>query len=125
MLFYRWCRQHGSWLREVAGLDPAPGLRPIRDLDPDQRVAPDHPPTLLLHGDADEDVPVARTLDMARALAAASVDHEFVILPGRGHDFDLDPNDALAAAAFEQALRFLVRHLGGPSDGSAASPATH
>lgn len=43
------------------------------------------PPMLLIHGDADTSVPTQQSVEMAKALKAAGVDHELIILPGIEH----------------------------------------
>ena len=48
----------------------------------------DYPPTLLLHGDNDTDVPFEQSTLMAKELARQGVQHEFIAMPGRGHGFD-------------------------------------
>lgn len=109
--FYLYCRQQGLWPREVAGRDPAaePGFFtrfcPVRNVDPR------YPPTLLLHGDQDTDVPYEQSVMMAQALDSAGVRHELITIPGGGHGFD-DAGDEAAESAFERALAFLARHTG-------------
>jgi dipeptidyl-peptidase-4 len=46
---------------------------------------------LLIHGEADENVPVAATLSLADALVAADKDFDLVILPNRPHACGADP----------------------------------
>lgn len=111
MRFYVHCRQHGTWLQEVARLDPDRDVDALDVLCPVRHVPLDHPPTLLLHGDADDDVPVEQSIAMAEALTVAGIDQQLIRLAGRGHGFDLDPADPEARAAFEASLSFLGRRL--------------
>lgn len=109
-LFYLYCRQRGLWPREVVGGDAATvaGYCPIR------QVTPAYPPTLLLHGTQDTDVPVEQSVAMAGALERQGIAAELLVLPDAGHSFDRQqPGDQspAAAAAFERVLRFLNRHL--------------
>jgi acetyl esterase/lipase len=46
------------------------------------------PPTLLIHGDADDLIPYAQSLAMQAALAAASVETRLVTVPGGRHGAD-------------------------------------
>jgi dipeptidyl aminopeptidase/acylaminoacyl peptidase len=48
---------------------------------------------------------------MAAALARADVWHDLVVLPGKGHGFDSDMDDASVSDAFERVIDFLRLHL--------------
>jgi acetyl esterase/lipase len=108
--FYLYCRQRGLWPKEVSGRDPsaAPGF--FRAYCPDQNVDSVYPPTLLLHGDQDTDVPYELSVAMARALASAGVEHELITIPDGGHGFDWAQDEA-ASQAFERVLAFLGAYL--------------
>ena len=62
------------------------------------------PPTLILHGAADQIVPVAFAEDLDRKLEALQVSHRTVILPGEGHWFSTGamPRLLLAVSSFLQ-----------------------
>ncbi|KPP84068.1 MAG: Prolyl oligopeptidase family [Rhodobacteraceae bacterium HLUCCA08] len=62
---------------------------------------------MLAHGDMDENVHIAHTLQLAEALIAADKDVELLILPGRHHDFTLDPH------FLRRRWDFLIRHVMG------------
>ena len=109
--FYLYCRQQGRWPVEVVGLDPVKQADAFREYCPVVRTGPRHPPTLLLHGDADTDVPCEQSILMAEALAEAGVEHELRVLAGAGHGFDGIREDAADGRAFEHVLGFLARHL--------------
>lgn len=47
-------------------------------------------PMLLIHGTADETVPMSQSETLAKALKAAGVEHELVIIPDAPHTFDLE-----------------------------------
>jgi acetyl esterase/lipase len=82
--------------------DKAPDISPILF------VTPDDPPTLLIHGDADELVNISHSQRMFQALQENKVKSSFITLPGAGHGFrDADAQKAQAAlvAWFEQTLR--------------------
>lgn len=79
-------------LRPLAG----PSERfPALDFDPDAAaavspllfVSSDDPPTLLIHGDADELVPIRNSEALSAALEREGVPHEFVVIEGAGHGF--------------------------------------
>ena len=115
--YYRYARQRGLWPRLVTGHDPDREPRAFDPWCPVRSVTAGFPPTLLLHGDRDEDVPYARSVDMAKALASAGVAHELVTLPGLGHVFDLEGpglKDPVVARAFDRTVAFLTGRLGAP-----------
>src|SRR5258708_11750927 len=111
--FYLYCRQNGLWPKEVAGFDSDKKPRAFDPYCPVRNVTRKYPPTLLLHGDQDTDVPYAQSVQMAEELERNHVEHELITIPGGGHGFDgARRRDAKVAAAFEQVLDFLKRHLG-------------
>jgi len=74
-------------------------------------VTKDYPPTLLLHGDNDTDVPYEQSVLMARELERRGVQHELVTLTGRGHGFDGPMWDPVVAQTFDRVLAFLHQQL--------------
>ena len=62
---------------------------------------------LLVHGDHDENVPVAQTLAMEEALKSHGKDVETFIVPGATHYFTEQQN----ADARRRMFDFLRRHL--------------
>lgn len=111
--FYLWCRQHGAWPREVVGADPDTEPEAFVPWCPVDQVTAEFPPTFLLHGDDDTDVPWEQSAKMAEALAAAGVEHRFVTIPVGGHGFDYAMADQpVVEDALEQVVEFLSRHLG-------------
>jgi acetyl esterase/lipase len=112
--FYLYCRQHGFWPKEVVGHDPDKEPRAFYPFCPIRNVTHDYPPTMLLHGDKDTDVPFEQSILMARELERDGVEHEFIRIPNGGHGFDgagqgiKDPN---IARTFDRVLAFLDKHL--------------
>jgi acetyl esterase/lipase len=118
---YRYCRQQGTWPNEVSGHDPATERDWFVAYEPLRNVSPAYPPTLLLHGEADTDVPFQQSKLMADELEHHGVKHEFITNPRWGHMFDTaDPDSGPVQSAFDEVLAFLDRHL---AEGSAAAPA--
>jgi acetyl esterase/lipase len=107
---YLYYRQNGLWPREVGGHDPAAEPEFFVPYCPVRNVGADYPPTLLLHGDRDTDVPYEQSVLMADMLTRAGVENEFLTLPGYGHGFDTDWNDATVRDAFGRVLAFLDRY---------------
>jgi acetyl esterase/lipase len=85
--FYLYCRQQGKWLEEVTAHDPREDASWFDRFCPLRNVTPEFPPTVLVHGEIDTDVPHAESSRLAARLAAAGVEHRFISLPGVGHGF--------------------------------------
>jgi acetyl esterase/lipase len=86
--FYLYCRQHGLWPQEVTGQDPQKNPDWFYGYCPMRNVTGNYPPTLLIHGDQDTDVPCELSVEMDSVLAQHQVPHQLQILKGRGHVFD-------------------------------------
>lgn len=95
------------------GHDPDVGPRAFDPLCPVRNVTADHPPTLLIHGDHDTDVPYEQSVMMAAELARAGVEHEFITTRGGGH-CSLGRDGAEVAAGYACIAAFLDRDLGRP-----------
>jgi acetyl esterase/lipase len=111
--FYLYCRQQGLWPREVLGKDPDAEPEAFTPFCPARCLSKAYPPTLLLHGDQDTDVPYQQSVEMVEGLASLGVRHEFVTIPGGGHGFDGAMESPVVKAAFERIRRFLAEHLRG------------
>jgi len=109
--FYLYTRQQGRWPREVVGHDPDKEPRVFDPLCPLRNVTKDFPPTLLLHGDNDTDVPFEQSVLMARELQRHGVKHEFIVMTGRGHGFDMKMSDPVIASTFDRVLAFVQKQL--------------
>ena len=108
--YYHYLRQNGLWTREVTGLDPQADQPRLDALCPIRNVTPDYPPTMLVHGTADTDVPYDRSVNMARELARHGVEHELVTLDGAEHGL-VGVEAALVDAAHARAAASLGRQL--------------
>lgn len=108
--FYHYLRQHGLWTREVTGLDPSSGRAQFDPYCPVRNVTATYPPTLLIHGTADTDVPYDRSIEMAHELARNEVEHELVTIPGAEHGLR-DGDQQQVFAAHRRAMAFLREHL--------------
>lgn len=67
------------------------------------------PPTLLLHGDADDVVPLAAARKVDSTLDRLGVAHRLVVFRGQGHGFD----ETGSRDAARRAVLFFDRHLQG------------
>ncbi len=82
----------------------------LRSASPLSYAAAGHPPTLIIHGNADEVVPVREATDMYEALIAAGVPAELHIYAKQPHAFDSDPH--LGRQCSEIMMSFINRMLG-------------
>jgi acetyl esterase/lipase len=110
--YYVYARQQGTWPLEVSGHDPLTEAAWFSAYEPVQNVSPAYPPTMLLHGRADTDVPFSAAERMATALEEQGVAHEIVSQPGWNHVFDqMDADSPEVQAALQRMLAFLDAYL--------------
>ncbi|MGH9629509.1 MAG: alpha/beta hydrolase, partial [Bryobacteraceae bacterium] len=83
--FYLYCRQQGTWPTEVGGRDPDTEDGWFKRYCPVRNVTREYPPTMLVHGTADTDVPYEQSKLMAGRLRQAGVKHEFITVPEGAH----------------------------------------
>ncbi|HOL73450.1 MAG TPA: alpha/beta hydrolase [Bryobacteraceae bacterium] len=84
-LFYLYCRQQGLWPKEVAGHDPDTEDRWFDSYCPIRNVTRDYPPTMLVHGTADTDVPYEQSVIMAERLRRERVEHRLITVRDGDH----------------------------------------
>ncbi|MEZ5351527.1 MAG: alpha/beta hydrolase [Bryobacteraceae bacterium] len=109
--FYRHCRQNGTWPAAVSGWDPKREERNFYPYMPVKNVTRDYPPTVLIHGTADTDVPYEQSTLMAAEFAKHDVRHELISIPGAEHG--LSGGDKTAVdAAYRNGFMFLNRAMG-------------
>jgi acetyl esterase/lipase len=108
--FYHYLRQNGLWTKVVTGFDPATDRRALDPYCPVRNVSADYPPTLLVHGTEDTDVPYELSANMAKELARHKVPHELVTVEGAGHGL-AGGDKQRVAAAHEKALAFIRERL--------------
>lgn len=69
-------------------------LRAItREISPLYHVSADDPPTFIMHGDADDLVPVQQSREIVEAFRKVGVEAELVVKPGAGHGWPTIPAD--------------------------------
>jgi dipeptidyl aminopeptidase/acylaminoacyl peptidase len=96
--------------KEVTGHSADEEPEWFRPFCPIQNVTPDYPPTLLIHGQEDTDVPCEKSLLMSQELERQGVEHQLITLPGRGHMFDRQGMQAPGVSeVFDQVLAFLEK----------------
>jgi acetyl esterase/lipase len=110
--FYLYCRQNGLWPLEVSGHDPHREPAWFKPYEPLQNISGRYPPTILLHGETDTDVPFRQSAMMAEELEKQGISYELITDPAWGHGFDgRNRNDTSVNEAFEKILSFLEEHL--------------
>ena len=109
--YYLYTRQQGNWVQSVSGLHPEEDREKLLAYCPAFQARPDYPPTILLHGDADTDVPYGQSVAMHVRLRDLGVESELVTMPGMGHSFDQDGTNPEVQRAMEQVLTFLRKHV--------------
>jgi acetyl esterase/lipase len=108
--FYLYCRQQGLWPREVTGHDPDKEPTAFDGFCPLRNVSKEYPPTLLVHGDRDTDVPYEQSVLMDEELTRQGVEHELLTVSGGGHG--LSGTDAkVVDQTYDRAIDFLGKHL--------------
>jgi acetyl esterase/lipase len=118
--FYLFCRQQGLWIQEVTGMNPSYDHDQIAAFCPVRNISANYPPTLLLHGTADTDVPYHASVEMAHALSTRGLSAELASIPDADHLFDRTVTAAdlkatppsASAAALQKILAFLQLTLG-------------
>jgi dipeptidyl aminopeptidase/acylaminoacyl peptidase len=108
--FYLYCRQQGLWPKEVAGHDPDREPKAFVPLCPVRQVTARYPPTLLIHGTKDTDVPYEQSAQMARGLRRKGVEHELITVKDAGHGL-AGAKPAVVAGVRDRVVAFLKRHL--------------
>lgn len=115
----------GSWRFERI-TDPEQRRAIARSISPINHVTPDDAPTLFIHGDADQIVPLQQSEIMVDKLKKAGVDARLVIKPGLGHGWlTLEPDFNLIMDWFDAHLGIATRpetKPGGDAGGQGKSP---
>jgi acetyl esterase/lipase len=108
--FYQFCRQQGLWPQAVSGWDPHTQREKFFPYMAVKNVSRDYPPTLLIHGDKDTDVPYEQSMMMADQFQQHQVEHQLITLAGGEHGLaGADPK--AIARAYDDARAFLRKHL--------------
>jgi acetyl esterase/lipase len=110
---YIYARQHGLWPKLISGHDPVTEPGWFAPYEPIRHITPDYPPTMLLQGEKDTDVPFEQAKALAQALSRNEVIHQLVSDPDWDHAFDyrINDKDPKVAAAFDLVLAFLAEQL--------------
>ena len=108
---YMYARQQGCWSKDISGFHPIWDKQQLLPFCPLKHVDENFPPTLLLHGTEDEDVPYQQSVLMAEKLAGAGVPSKLITIPEGKHVFDEDWDKPVVRQAFEEVIGFLNEYL--------------
>jgi acetyl esterase/lipase len=109
--FYLYCRQQGIWPKEVAGHDPDTQGTWFDPYCPIRNISTNYPPTLLIHGSGDTDVPYEESVKMDQKLSQFKVNHEFLRVSGGSHCLAADA-PAVRTAVFRHGMDFIKAQMG-------------
>ena len=108
--FYQHCRQHGIWPQQVSVWNPKEQPEKFYPFMPVKNVSCEYPPTLLIHGTADSDVPYEQSVMMAAEFRRHGVEHELLTVEGAEHGLaGATPGER--EAAYASAVRFALSRL--------------
>lgn len=110
-LFYIYCRQTGQWPEQVSSWDPHSEPEKFYPYMPVKNVTDDWPPTLMIHGTADTDVPHEQSEMMAHEFARHNVQHELISIAGGEHGLGGGDPEKIDQA-YVRAEQFLDQVLG-------------
>ncbi len=108
--FYQFCRQQGLWPKAVSGWDPHAEQEKFAPYMPVKNVTGDYPPTLMVHGQKDTDVPHEQSVMMAAELRRNHVEHKLISVPNGEHGLAGADRQAVDDA-YRAAIAFVRRHL--------------
>lgn len=108
--FYLYCRQQGLWPKEVTGHDPDKEPRAFDPFCPLRNVTAKYPPTLLIHGTKDTDVPYEQSESMAKELTRKGVEHELITVADAGHGLAGARPEEVAKIR-DRVVAFVNRHM--------------
>ena len=108
--FYNFCRQRGIWPQEVTDWNPATEPEKFYPYMAVKNVTPDYPPTMLIHGTKDTDVPYEQSTMMADEFRKHGVEHELISIANGEHGLGGgDPQEI--DQAYNAAFDFVDRHM--------------
>ena len=107
---YLYYRQAGAWRREVSGFPHNTMDEQLAPFEPVRHVTSDYPPTLLIHGTADTDVPFEESTMMAEQLRQHGVPVTLKPIANGEHGFGGGDQQQLDDA-YETMRAFIAKHL--------------
>jgi acetyl esterase/lipase len=108
--FYQFCRQQGMWPKAVSGWDPKTEPEKFFPFMPVKNVTAEYPPTLLIHGEKDTDVPYEQSVMMAAELKKHGVEHRLISVPEGEHGLP-GVDRGVIDGIYRDVAAFLQKHL--------------
>jgi dipeptidyl aminopeptidase/acylaminoacyl peptidase len=109
-LIYMYYRQNGLWTSQVSGFSQDSLATEIVQYEPAKNVTRDYPPTLLIHGTQDTDVPFEESASMAEQLKEHGVPYIFLPIQKGEHEF-VGGNPAQVRDAYHTMTEFMTKYL--------------
>lgn len=109
-LIYMHYRQNGIWPQSVSGFDLATIAERIAPYEPVRNVSSNYPPTFLIHGTRDTDVPYEESTMMAAELKRHDVAHFLRTIENGEHGFT-GGNAEQIEDAYKSMQEFIASHL--------------
>lgn len=110
---YLYARQHGLWPKLVSGHDPLKEPTWFAPYEPIRHITSSYPPTILLHGQRDTDVPFEQAKALEKAFLDNKVPYQLVTDPSWEHAFDYrgSGKDPKLAVALDRVIAFMTFHV--------------
>lgn len=108
--FNDFIRRSAQWPKAISGWDPRTEAAKYLPYLPLRNVTPDYPPTFLIHGEKDSDVPVSQPKGMAAEFERNRIEHKLIVIPGAEHGYRGGDPVSVKSAQHE-GIAFLLRHL--------------
>ena len=112
-IFYNFCRQTGQWPKAVSGWDPRGESQKFYPFMPVKNVTAAYPPTVLIHGTADTDVPFEQSQLMAQEFQKSGVAFQFHQIAKAEHGLAGGDREEIETAQ-RKAFEFVKLHLERP-----------
>ena len=109
-LYYQFCRQQGLWPKHVSGWDPHTEAHRFHPFMAVKNVTADYPPTLMIHGTEDTDVPYEQSVMMKEQFKKHQVSHRLISIENGEHGLG-GGDPAAIEAAYAAVLPFVEEHL--------------
>lgn len=106
-------RQTGTWAQAISGFDPQREAEKFSSLLPIENVSSGYPPTVMIHGIADTDVPVEQSRLMAREFTKRGVPFEFHEIANAEHGLGGGDPEQIKGA-YRKAFQFVKERLEQP-----------